>query len=55
MGALPCCTPTYPLQILMLLPIAFTCLLGPSGLLLYLLVVRPFFKPKPAAPAAKRD
>jgi hypothetical protein len=44
-----------PPQVLMVLPVALTCLLGPSGLLLYLLAIRPFFRPKPAAAGAKRE
>jgi hypothetical protein len=39
----------------MVLPIALTCLLGPTGLLLYLLAIRPFFRLKPAAAGAKRE
>lgn len=33
-----------PTQVLMALPISFTMMAGPSGLLLYMLLIRPFFR-----------
>ncbi|EFN52521.1 hypothetical protein CHLNCDRAFT_138925 [Chlorella variabilis] len=40
-------------QILMAVPLFFTLMLGPSGLLLYLAAIRPFFRERPAA--SKQD
>lgn len=37
------------------MPLLLTMFLGPSGLLLYLLIIRPFFRPKNAAARAKDD
>lgn len=46
-------TPACCMQILMAVPLFFTLMLGPSGLLLYLAAIRPFFRERPAA--SKQD
>ncbi len=47
--------PCFVLQWLMALPLLLTMFLGPSGLLLYLALIRPFFRPKAAATGTKQD
>ncbi|KAL4438969.1 hypothetical protein ABPG77_006906 [Micractinium sp. CCAP 211/92] len=42
-------------QWLMALPLLLTMFLGPSGLLLYLALIRPFFRPRAAAAGTKQD
>ncbi|KAL4452587.1 hypothetical protein ABPG75_008249 [Micractinium tetrahymenae] len=42
-------------QVLMAVPLLLTMFLGPSGLLLYLALLRPLFRRKPAAAGTKED